>query len=296
MYKIKFSIFKVPAILFLVLAINILAYPQKYNVEAQCNKNKKEKKFTIGDTLYTNCNFGMLGDSVSYDDFYSPLLDSLVASLKKTPDIVVILNNWQPISKELYDKTPKQIRNRNDAAMVKYTYVQANHIEYYLVKHGVQNCIISNGKGYKIYKNNAVIDVEEKCAFATQIILTYRGVWHCISLEADKPVVMQNIYFDVDKWGILPNSFTELDIFVNYLLKHPEIKIEISGHTDNTGDYNHNIELSKKRAEAVAAYLKAKLVSNIIETKGFGSSKPLRTNNTETGRAQNRRIEVKIIK
>jgi outer membrane protein OmpA-like peptidoglycan-associated protein len=289
-------IYKTITFLLWIICVSGFTYAQKYNRETDCYKNKKKNHFTVGDTLYTNCNFVWKPDSVYYDDFNSPLLDSLVVSLKKSPDIVVILNNWQPISKEVYDKMPKQNRSHSDAAMVKFTYVQANHIEYYLVNHGVQNCIISNGKGYKFYKNGTSLDADEKCAFATQVILTNRGVWHCISLEADKPVIMQNIYFDVDKWDIRPDLQTELDLFASYLNNHPILKIEISGHTDNTGDYKKNIELSQKRAEAVAAYLKTKFVTNTIETKGYGSSKPFRTNNTETGRAQNRRIEVKIIK
>jgi outer membrane protein OmpA-like peptidoglycan-associated protein len=180
--------------------------------------------------------------------------------------------------------------------MVKFTYVQANHIEAYLIHHGVQNCIFSIGKGHKIYDNDRAIEADGKCAWATQIILTNRGVWHCIRLEENKPVIMQNIYFDVDKWELLPASQNELDLYAAYLKSHPKLKIEISGHTDNTGDAKKNLILSQKRAEAVAAYLKSKFVKNTIVTKGYGSSKPLRTNNNEIGRAQNRRIEVRVIK
>jgi len=282
--------------IFIFLSFSFSTFSQKWEVETWCDKNKKTNNFVVGDTLYTNCNFVIKSDSLSFDDYYSPLLDSLVVSLKKSPTIVVILNNWQPISKEVYDKMPKQNRIHDDAAMAKFTYVQANRIEYYLVKHGVRNCIISNGKGYKFFKGKSLTKAQEKCEFATQVILAKSGKFHCFELESGKPVILQNIYFEVDKWDILPDSQIELDIFADYLLKNPNIKIEISGHTDNTGDNKKNIELSQKRADAVATYLKMKFVTNSIETKGYGSSKPFRTNSTDAGRAQNRRIEVRIIK
>ena len=78
---------------------------------------------------------------------------------------------------------------------------------------------------------------------------------------------------------------------------HPEIRIKVSGHTDNNGAREHNVDLSGRRAEAVKKYLVDHGVDESrIETEGLGPDKPVDTNDTKTGRANNRRIEFEIIK
>lgn len=109
--------------------------------------------------------------------------------------------------------------------------------------------------------------------------------------------VLENIYFDTDKSNIKAESFEYLDSFVEYLTIHPVYNILITGHTDNTGSEEHNLALSKERAVSVAEYLKSKGVdSSRITTEGLGSTAPVATNETDEGRAANRRIEVKLDK
>jgi outer membrane protein OmpA-like peptidoglycan-associated protein len=73
---------------------------------------------------------------------------------------------------------------------------------------------------------------------------------------------------------------------------HTEYKLEIAGHTDSTGSEQHNLQLAKSRADAVASYLiQHGLQPNRITTASYGSSKPIATNSTEEGKAQNRRVE-----
>ena len=104
-------------------------------------------------------------------------------------------------------------------------------------------------------------------------------------------IILQNIFFNPNESELLPNSFTELDQLVSYLNQLPETKIEISGHTDNTGDEQHNKVLSELRAKAVADYLIYKnIASNRIVYKGYGSAKPLASNSNEAGKKQNRRV------
>ena len=75
------------------------------------------------------------------------------------------------------------------------------------------------------------------------------------------------------------------------------MKIEIGGHTDNVGDDNANLILSKQRADAVRDYLVENGISaDLLETKGYGESKPIASNKTEEGRRKNRRVEIKFIK
>lgn len=109
--------------------------------------------------------------------------------------------------------------------------------------------------------------------------------------------VLENIFFDLDKYDLKEKSITELKKILRFLKENPALRVEISGHTDNTGSDAHNRELSHKRAEAVFNYL----VSNGIDpdrliSRGMGSSKPIADNATETGRMQNRRIEFTVIR
>lgn len=114
----------------------------------------------------------------------------------------------------------------------------------------------------------------------------------------DNQVVrLNNIFFDVDKFDLKPESFTELQEVIRVLVQNPQMVIEISGHTDNTGSAAHNVELSKNRAASVIAHLVGKGIDRKrLSSVGFGSSQAAETNDTPEGRALNRRIEMKILK
>lgn len=115
-------------------------------------------------------------------------------------------------------------------------------------------------------------------------------------LVAEK-IVLNNIYFDIDKAELKPESFVVLDTLASRLLKQSKVLIRIDGHTDNTGKVDKNLELSDYRAKSVVEYLISKGVdANIISYKGFGSSKPIESNDTSTGKSKNRRVEISIVK
>jgi len=115
--------------------------------------------------------------------------------------------------------------------------------------------------------------------------------------KTNQIVRLNNIFFDVDKFDLRTESFTELQEVIRVLKQNPQMHIEISGHTDNTGGVEYNKELSKNRAESVVNYLVSKgIEKKRLTSVGFGSSKPADTNETEAGRALNRRIEMKILK
>jgi len=107
--------------------------------------------------------------------------------------------------------------------------------------------------------------------------------------------VLQNIFFDVDKYDLKEKSVTELEKIITFLIENPHLRVEISGHTDNTGTQNYNQQLSEKRAKSVYSYIISKGVApSRLLWKGFGSLKPIQTNDTEEGRQRNRRIEFTI--
>lgn len=108
-------------------------------------------------------------------------------------------------------------------------------------------------------------------------------------------IALRNIFFDVAKANLRPESNAELDRLVKLLQDVPKLKIEISGHTDNTGSATANEVLSQQRAEAVVTYLKAKGIdASRMTAKGYGMNSPVAPNTTEEGRQQNRRTEFEI--
>jgi outer membrane protein OmpA-like peptidoglycan-associated protein len=93
----------------------------------------------------------------------------------------------------------------------------------------------------------------------------------------------------------LKESMVELDKLVNFF-ENPQIRIEISGHTDNIGSPEYNQKLSDNRSKAVADYLiRAQVAKDRLVCKGYGFSQPIDDNDTEVARAKNRRTEIKII-
>src|SRR5437667_128247 len=112
--------------------------------------------------------------------------------------------------------------------------------------------------------------------------------------EAKTPVVLRGVTFETGRSALKPDSYTILDIVAASLIANPDIKIEIGGHTDNTGASATNLRLSQARADAVRAYLASKGVGlERMVAKGYGASQPVAPNTTATGRAQNRRVQLR---
>lgn len=108
--------------------------------------------------------------------------------------------------------------------------------------------------------------------------------------------VLKDIFFEFDKSTILQQSFFELMRLITLLNTYPDMQIEVGGHTDSKGSDSYNQRLSESRAKAVADYLISKGISERrLQYRGYGKSKPIDTNETEEGRARNRRVEFKIM-
>jgi len=115
-------------------------------------------------------------------------------------------------------------------------------------------------------------------------------------LSTGGKVVLNNIFFDTDKADLKPESYIELEKLYTLLVKNPTMKIEIGGHTDNTGGKQHNMVLSDNRAKAVVTYLTGKgIAASRLTYKGYGDTIPIETNDTPEGRQKNRRTEFKVI-
>ncbi len=115
-------------------------------------------------------------------------------------------------------------------------------------------------------------------------------------LEANAVVVLRNIFFASKEYTLQPASTTELDKLVALLKSNPTMQAELSGHTDNVGSDADNQVLSENRAKAVVAYLVQQGIdAKRLKAKGYGETKPVDSNDTDEGRAQNRRTELKVV-
>jgi outer membrane protein OmpA-like peptidoglycan-associated protein len=103
------------------------------------------------------------------------------------------------------------------------------------------------------------------------------------------------ILFDTDKSNLKPDAQTNLQNLAASLQKNPETNVLVVGHTDNTGTANYNVDLSRRRANAVKSFIAAANVDpNRLTTQGKGAAEPIADNSTVEGRAQNRRVEIVI--
>ncbi len=115
-------------------------------------------------------------------------------------------------------------------------------------------------------------------------------------IQANSTIILNNIFFDTDKFDLKSESIAELDRLYFFLRQNPSVCIEIGGHTDTIGTTEYNKELSLNRAETVKMYLAEKGIHpDRLFTKGYGFDKPVASNEEEEGRALNRRTEVRII-
>lgn len=117
-------------------------------------------------------------------------------------------------------------------------------------------------------------------------------------VEEPKPtVVLEPIFFPPNKTTITPLAARSLDRVGATLKEHPQLKVEIGGHTDASGPEQVNRIVSEKRALSAKRYLQDKfgIEEHRLVTKGYGSTKPIADNKTEEGRAQNRRVEFRML-
>lgn len=115
--------------------------------------------------------------------------------------------------------------------------------------------------------------------------------------SSDVAVRLNNIFFDYNTFQLQEESFPELDRLVAVIDSTPGARVEIDGYTDDQGSDSYNQELSVRRAQAVVDYLVAHGVPrNQLVPRGFGKSKPVAKNDTEEGRAQNRRVEFRFLR
>lgn len=191
-------------------------------------------------------------------------------------------------------KKPLQAAFKLIGLNAKDTVVQAFSDEkdggYLVVLPSSENyALIAEKDGYLYFSENFVLDLStERNTYTKNIDLQ--------PIAAGKAVVLKNVFFDTDKFDLKPVSETELNKLVRLLKSYPKMKIEIGGHTDNQGSAESNQVLSENRAKAVYDYLVQRGVdASRLQYKGYGQTKPIASNETEAGRAENRRTEFMVV-
>ncbi|MEA1873570.1 MAG: OmpA family protein [Bacteroidota bacterium] len=143
--------------------------------------------------------------------------------------------------------------------------------------------------GYMFHSENFNIKDKAKFQQITREILLQ-------PMEVGTKIVLRNIFFDYDKSTLRSESSGELSKVLKILDDNPNMKIEISGHTDNRGSLEYNTELSRSRAKSVVDYLIEKGVkTEKLSYEGYAFNQPIADNDTDEGRQHNRRVEFKVL-
>lgn len=187
-----------------------------------------------------------------------------------------------PSSVELTDINTRQVISR----------VQTDENGYYLatLPIGREYAFNVNRKGYLFYSENYNLSNQHiDSVFNADIPLQ--------SLKSGAKVILKNIFFDTRETKLKPASIVELDKIIQLMVDNPNLRIMINGHTDNVGKAADNLTLSVGRAKAVVTYLLAsrKIAKERLVSKGSGATLPISDNNSENGRALNRRTELSVI-
>ena len=222
---------------------------------------------------YLNRNYYIDDASVPTSSNVSASYLSGIVRDKKTKKVLIAT------VKLIDPQTNKIIKTTSSDANGRFNFFLTEKLEKYIVE--------ANAKGY-IYESidaNPAHENAPKLELALPII------------EANVRFTLRNITFETNSDVLQLSSLTELDKVYDFMMENNQIKVEISGHTDNIGNEASNMNLSERRAASVVRYLLGKgLPQNRISAKGYGATRPVATNDYEKGgRELNRRIEVMII-
>ncbi len=198
---------------------------------------------------------------------------------------------------EIFDAKTKKNLKADNISIIELT----NFDTIYLSKNQdkIITCLPANNKyalnivqqGYLFYSQNfTLLNLNDS-------IKHYKTKIYLNPIAENTTINLKNTFFETNSYKIAALSYVELNRLAEFLKQNPTIEIEIAGHTDTQGDYNYNLELSKKRAEAIKNYLITKNIkSSRMSAIGYGYSKPIADNANLEGRKLNRRTEIIILK
>jgi OOP family OmpA-OmpF porin len=176
-----------------------------------------------------------------------------------------------------------------------YYKIQKELIRINIFKRGFREAyyFIDDVSLYKIKEAEEKVAVEYVGSFRANEVDSVLDVGE---VKVGDKIALKNIYFENGKYYLLPESYVELNKLAQYLIRHPKMEIQINGHSDNSGLKYKNQKISEQRAREVFEYLIKKGAQNKMYFKGYGSTQPVAPNDTDEGKAKNRRVEFEIIK
>jgi outer membrane protein OmpA-like peptidoglycan-associated protein len=269
------------------ISIVILPYPQKtYTVFKQGLQKNKKYHLSIDIKAFelSSCLSDLL---IGFKDCLDCNIDSTLYNLKLVlPDSIcndALLHNWHTVTADFIASGEEKVLVVSAGSADDYLKIVYSNQGKYIIKD------YSGTPNLKYYIDNVSLNEAE-----TKNDNSYKNIID--SLKIGESIILQNIYFEFDKYVLLKESFALLDKVVDYLNRKRDVKIQVSGHTDNIGSDPYNDDLSSKRANSVIEYLITKgIAGERLQVVGYGSRMPIDSNNTEDGRQRNRRIEMKII-
>lgn len=283
-------------------------FPAQWNLlkgQAVVNQQQGYQAFLLTDGNYAQVSPRMktktyLGPdfTVEYDEFYEPGTYPLHVELDDTQDqdVAVYVSNSEAAveGKVSFDGSlPPAIRS--DAFENKWHHVaivyRKPQIKVYVDQYRVLTV-----PDIKIEPASMILEGigdQQKPIIFRNVRVADGGGMNMIGKKfTDAKIVTHGVNFDIDKATLRPESMGTLNQIKALMTSDPTLKFEIDGHTDNTGEAAHNMTLSQERADAVKAQLVTMGISaDRLTTKGFGDTKPITSNDTPEGKANNRRVE-----
>lgn len=231
----------------------------------------------IGDVIYKYNVAGVDGSTLM--DFNFPMGGGLKFRINDRWDVMAQSLFFFTLTDELDGQDLRYLKsNRNDRLMLHTIGVKYNF-----------NCGKDKDK-------DGIADEEDKCPESAGTLDNKGCPAPSQEVIGVMEMAMRGLFFKTGSDEIEPSSYAVLDNVVGIMKSHPEFNLFIGGHTDNTGGEELNMKLSKERANAARVYIINKGIENTrITAAGFGQTQPVAGNDTEEGRAQNRRVEFKIV-
>jgi OmpA-OmpF porin, OOP family len=246
---------------------------------------------------------GPLSIEVSRDDYEPTTIDTSVGANGETP-LEVLLKAKPPAASDVRIKVADDAGMPIGTAAVRLTSVASGAIvealpegmSGYDAKLAAGDWLMdASADGYM--SKTRTINVVAGQPQNIEVVLRKRPAKSHVTLGKNELVIKGTIHFGTDNAELRPDGEQLLDEVVDVLVKHPELKrLRVEGHTDNRGNADHNLQLSKARAAAVVAYLvKSGVDPSRLESEGYGATQPLVPNMTPAQRAKNRRVAFKIL-
>jgi outer membrane protein OmpA-like peptidoglycan-associated protein len=146
---------------------------------------------------------------------------------------------------------------------------------------------------------DGVLDDQDRCpgtSVGVPVDAVGCAILFVVAEGVTRPLVLRGVHFEFNRSALTPDSRPILDEVAASLLAHTDVRIEIGGHSDSVGRRSYNMRLSLQRAQSVKAYLARQGVDpSRMETRGYGPDAPIADNGTGEGRAQNRRVELRLL-